>query len=218
MPWEEHERREVLEEIDSETDRLTVMVASLVELSRIEVGALDLKKEWCDVAEIFYGILPRVRRVLANRGLHTQFQDPLPLIYADHAQLGSVLFYLIENAARHSPDHSVIVVDMQAIVEDTTEKLRVQIIDHGIEIPEHEREKVFTAFHMQEQNYGNGLPLTICKRIIEAHQGDIWVKPTGGGGSCFVFTLPIHPQSLVHMGEKVPVRIESDAGSKDWRR
>jgi signal transduction histidine kinase len=214
MPWEEQERREVLEEIDSEADRLTVMVTSLVELSRIEVGALNLKKEWCDVAEVFHGIWPRIRRVLANRQLGTQFQEPLPLIYADHAQLGSVLFYLIENAARHSPDHSTIVVDMHVIVEDTTEKLRIQVIDHGIEIPEHEREKVFTAFHMQEQNYGNGLSLTICKRIVEAHQGKIWVESTNGGGSCFVFTLPIHSHSLVHMGEKVPVRIEGDAGSK----
>ena len=196
---DEQDRREVLEEIDSEADHLTILVSSLVELSRIEVGAFDLKKEWCDPVEIFYGVLPKVRRVLGNRTLRTQFQPHMSLIYADHTYLGSVLLNLVENAARHSQDHSDILVAIDIFKENSSEKLHVQVQDHGIGIPENKREQVFTAFQAQEQGYGNGLALAICKRIVEAHQGAIWVEGTEGGGSCFVFTLPVHPHSTKHV-------------------
>lgn len=195
-------RREVLEEIDSEADHLTVLVSSLVELSRIEVGALNLKKEWCDIAEIFNGIVPKVRRALANRALRQQIQPELRMIYVDHTQIGSVLLNLIENAARHSPDRSEILVTIDSLREDGIEKVVVQVQDHGVDIPEEQCESVFTAFQGQENSYGNGLALAICKRIIEAHQGTIAVKGTVGGGSCFVFKLPILPNTLLHTLEE----------------
>jgi Osmosensitive K+ channel histidine kinase len=191
-------RREVLEEIDSEADHLTVLVTSLVELSRIEVGALDLKKESCDIEEIFNGVVPKVRRVLANRELRRQIQPALRLVYVDHTQIGSVLLNLIENAARHSPDRSEILVTMGSLREDGVDKVVVQVQDHGVDIPEAQRESVFTAFQGQENSYGNGLALAICKRIVEAHQGTIAVKGTEGGGSCFVFKLPILPNTILH--------------------
>ena len=76
--WDEQDRRAMLEDIDSETDHLTVLINALVELSRIEMGALILEKEWCDIIEIVHGALPKLHRVLANRPVRTQFNHRYP--------------------------------------------------------------------------------------------------------------------------------------------
>ncbi len=159
--WDERDRLEMLEDIDSEADHLTVLVNALVELSRIEMGALILEKEWCDVIEVFYGALPKLKRVLANRTMRTQFQVQLPLIYADHAQLERVFYNLIENAARHSPDGTEITIILDTI-KDEPVTVCIQIIDQGVAIPEHERERIFSSFYSQ-RSYSNGLGLAICK-------------------------------------------------------
>jgi signal transduction histidine kinase/transcriptional regulator with GAF, ATPase, and Fis domain len=212
MPWSEQDRRDMLEEIDSETDHLTFQVSSLVELSRIEMGALTLKKEWCDVAEIFFGVLPKLKRVLANRQVKTDIPPRLPLIYADHAQLGQVFLNLVENAARHSPDHTEIAVEMEHIIEEDGEKLCVRVIDHGVGVPESERERIFVSFNSQP-SYGNSLALAICKGLIEAHQGEIRAEPATGGGSCFVFTLPLHPYNTNNLEEK-PLACSAEQDSR----
>ena len=195
VEWEEQDRQEMLEDIDSEADHLTVLVNALVELSRIEMGALILEKEWCDVVEVFYSALAKLKRVLANRQVHTQFQEHLPLVYADYAQLERVFYNLIENAARHSPDSTEITIVLDTIGEEPI-TVRVQVIDRGVDIPEHEREHIFSSFYSQRTS-SNGLGLAICKGIIDAHQGSIWVDAAEGGGSCFVFTLPTHPRPVV---------------------
>lgn len=201
LPWNEEDRTDMLEDIDSEADHLNVLVNALIELSRIEMGAMDLKQEWCDSVEIFYGVVPKLKRALAHRQLLPQLVSPLPLVYVDHARLGQVFINLIENATRHSPDFTDIHIIVDCVVEDV-EMLRVQVIDHGTQISEHECEHIFTSFQPQ-QSYGNGLALATCKGIIEAHQGHIWAEAADGGGSRFVFVLPIHPHTVVRMEEKL---------------
>jgi len=190
----------MLVEIDSEADHLTTQISSLVELSRIEMGALNLKKEWCDVAEIYHGVLPRLKRALANRVLKPSFQANLPLVYVDHAQMGRVFYNLIENAARHSLDQTEIDVIVDRVIDDNVEKVRVLVVDRGTVIPENERESIFVSFNRQP-SYGNSLALAICKGIIDAHQGRIWAETADGDGSRFVFTLPMYPYSATHTGE-----------------
>ena len=198
--WSDDDRRDMLEDIDSEADHLNVLVNALIELSRIEMGAMEVKREWCDISEIFYGVLPKLKRALAHRRLLPQIQSPLPLVYVDHARLAQVIFNLVENASRHSPDGTKIHVTID-VIPDENELLRVQIIDHGIKVLTHECERIFTTFQ-KEQSYGNGLALATCKGIIEAHQGHIWVEAVEGAGSRFVFTLPIRPQSGISQEER----------------
>ncbi len=102
VEWDEEIRREILEEIDAEADHLGVLVNALIEMSRIEMGALVLDKEWCDIVEVVHGVLLRLERALAGRPIRTQFQEQLPLIYADHVQVERVFYNLIEHALRHS--------------------------------------------------------------------------------------------------------------------
>ncbi len=193
VAWDEQDRREMLEDIDAETDHLTILVNALVEMSRIEMGALILEKEWCDVVEVVYGTLAKLAKVLAGHPMHVHALPHLPLIYVDHVQLERVCYNLIENAARHSPEQAEIVVTLDVV----SNMLRVQVLDQGCGIPEGERERIFKSFYGLH-SYGNGLGLAICKGIIEAHQGHIWVEAASDSGSCFIFTLPIYPHDGVY--------------------
>ena len=194
--WDEETRREILEDIDVEADHLNVLVHALIEMSRIEMGALALEKEWCDIIEIVHGAMIRLERVVSGRQVCLQVQPDLPLIYADHVQLERVFYNLIENAVRHSPDDQEILLTFEAMAETsadaTHDALRVRVIDRGEEVPVGERERIFKTFYGPNLR-GGGMGLAICRGIIEAHGGHIRVETAPDGhGSSFVFTLPIH--------------------------
>lgn len=192
IQWDEQTRQDILEEIDAEADHLTHLVNALIEMSRIEMGALILEKEWCDLVEIVHTTLARLTRLLASRSIQVEVcqELSLPLVQADYVQLERVLYNLLENAIRYSPHGAKIHIAVSA--EDTM--LHLRIIDHGPGVPETEREQIFKTFYSLD-NRGGGLGLAICRGIVAAHQGRIWVEPAQGGGSCFVFTLPLHPPS-----------------------
>jgi len=196
VEWDDQTRREILEDIDIETEHLSVLVNALVEMSRIEMGALVLDKEWCDVVEILHGALSRLERILAGRAIRTTVQPALPLIYADHVQLERVFYNLIENALRHSPVNTEILVSLDIVdkgaVDAPLQYLRAKVIDNGVAVSAGERERIFKTLYGLNLR-GSGLGLAICHGIIEAHQGHIDVESIPGEvGSCFVFTLPIH--------------------------
>jgi len=197
--WDEQMRLEILEDIDSEADHMYALVDSLIEMSRIDMGALVLAKEWCDLVEIVDNTLARAERLLAGHPVRTQFQSHLPLIQVDYVQLERVLHNLIENAVRHSPENAEIIFTIDSVAgekvgvalpEASQVFLRVQVIDHGSGVPESEREHIFKTFYSLDPQ-GIGLGLAICRGIVEAHQGRIWVEPAPDGGSCFIFVLPI---------------------------
>lgn len=189
VPWDEQMRHEMLEDIDVETDHLTALISELVEMSRIEMGALLLEKEWCDMIEVTHETLVRTRRVLGERKVQIHAQSDLPLLYIDRVQIGRVLYNLMENAACYSAEQSEIVIKIDSVSDSSSPvKVRVHLIGEGRGIPEHEQERIFKAFYGAHSR-GSGLGLAICKGIIEAHQGRIWVE-SAEKGSCFVFTLP----------------------------
>ena len=195
VDWDEQLRREILEDIDAGADHMYKLVNSLIEMSRIDMGALILEKEWCDLVEIVHNALARAERLLAGHPVRTQFHPHLPQVQVDYVQLEHVLFHLLENAVRHSPENAEIVIAVDslagdALPEDGHRFLRVQIIDHGSGVPEEERERIFKTFYSLDPQ-GIGLGLAICRGIIEAHRGRIWLEPAPDGGSCFMFTLPI---------------------------
>jgi signal transduction histidine kinase len=215
VPWDEEARREILAEVDEETDRLTDLVDALVEMSRIEMGALALEKEWCDAVEVVHGMLVRLERLLAGYTVKTDFEAQLPLIYADHVQLGKVFHRLLENAVHHSPPGSEILVKLDTIEAEPSpglapvSVLRAQVIDRGSGVPETERERIFKSFYSLSP-LGTGLGLAICKGIVEAHMGRIWVEPAASGGSCFVFTLPVSPYRNTSSDSRITRNSDSD--------
>ena len=141
----------------------------------------------------------------------------LPLIQADYVQLERVFYNLFENVASRSslveeqaevealPEITVTLtiingdseVEFHETSSETQEEsrrrmLRVQVTDHGPAVPEAERERLFKSFYPQGGSPGGGLGLAICRGIIEAHQGRIWVESASDGALCFAFTLPIY--------------------------
>ena len=195
VEWDEEMRREILEDIDAEADHLSVLVHALIEMSRIEMGALVLEKEWCDIIEIVHGAMIRLERILSGRHVRLNVQSDLPLIYADHVQLERVFYNLVENAARHSSDNQEILLSFETIVETVADSshdaLCVKVIDRGQEVPIVERERIFKTFYGLNLR-GSGMGLAICRGIVEAHGGRIGVESApDGNGSCYLFTLPI---------------------------
>ena len=196
IAWSEQDRRAMLEDIDIETDHLTVLVSALVELSRIEMGALILEREWCDIVEVAHGAAARLKRVLGPRIVRIQSRSSLPLIYIDHVQIERVFYNLIENAADRSPEEARILVSLDVTASEPR-VLRASVRDRGKTIPGDERERIFTTFHSM-QSYSKGLGLAICKGIVEAHQGRIWVEGAREDDTCFIFELPVHPYLVTH--------------------
>ncbi len=197
VEWDEKTRYEMLVDIDAEADHLHSLINSMVEMSRIEMGALALEKEWCDLVEIVHNTVAHISRALAGYHIRTEFEPDLPLVNVDYLQLKRVFYNLLENAARHSPREEGILISASTVTLDSGEGyaerppryIRVSVSDRGVGIAEDERERVFKSFYSLDGH--TGLGLAICRGIIEAHQGRIWVESTPGGGACFIFVLPV---------------------------
>ncbi len=214
LVWDEALRRETLEDINEETDRLTTLVSALLEMSRIQGGALRLQTEWCDLAEIIHTVLDRLQKVTRYHRVVCELSGTLPLVQADFMQLDRVLSNLVENAVKYSPEGTEITV----VAETRGAEVWVSVLDEGVGIAPEERERIFEKFYRvkprracasQERRGGteaegrmserhlpslagsSGLGLAICQGIVLAHGGRIWVEPRSKGGSRFLFTLPL---------------------------
>jgi K+-sensing histidine kinase KdpD len=206
MTWDEATYREILEDINTESDHLEVLVTDLIEMSRIEMGALVLEKEWCDILEVLYGAVARLESVVGERRVlfHTGsgFQSVLPLVYADHVQLERAFFYLVENVAHDTEDIIELQANVEVVVMEEAEYLRVQVIDCGKGIPVEEWERIFKTFyrprtHGNGHSYGSGLGLAISQGIVDAHHGRMYVEAIldDKEHSCFTCILPLHHQN-----------------------
>jgi len=188
---------ELLAEVNTEADRLTALVNALVDMSRIEMGALVLEKSWCDIVEILDGALTRQKCLTAGHPLRIHLPPDLPLIYADYAQLEKVFINLIGNAVHRSPagGEIAVVIDADEGAAFPVPALRIRISDQGQPVSADEQDQLFKTFY-GSNGHGLGLSLAICQGIIEAHQGKIAVEEViDGRRTCFTFVIPAHPQS-----------------------
>ncbi len=189
-------RGEFLSVINEETDRLNDFIGDMVELARVEAGALNLRNEWSAVPEIIQAALCRAEPLLADFNIKILLEENLPLIRADSKALAQVLYNLLENAAKYSSEKPNVEISVK---RDDGENLVFAVADEGRGIAENLREKVFDKFFRINQavaeahaTRGTGLGLAIAKGIVEAHGGAISV---GDGinqtGARFSFTVPV---------------------------
>lgn len=190
VQWDEEARRSFALAIEHEADRLNRLVGNLLDMSRIEGGALKPEKEWYPVDELIHDILGHMQPLLRDRTVRTDLPEDLPPVELDYLQIDQVLTNLLENAARYTPPGSPI--EVSAHVED--EEMVISVADRGPGIPDVDLERIFDKFYRvlgTQRTTGSGLGLAVCKGLVEAHGGRIWAENREGGGAVFRFTLPI---------------------------
>jgi two-component system, OmpR family, sensor histidine kinase KdpD len=176
-----------------EAERLNRLVGNLLQMTRLESGAVKVEKEWQPLEEVIGTTLLRLERLLIDHPLKTNLPDDLPLVPIDGVLIEQVLVNLLENAVKYTPTNEAI--ELSAWQEK--EAVCVEIADHGTGIPTGEEEHIFDKFYRLRPTTasGVGLGLAISRAIIEAHGGHIWVINRAEGGAEFRFTLPLgeHP-------------------------
>lgn len=189
ITWSEEERRDLLSAIDEETDRLNQLVANLLDLSRIEAGALRPELDWYNLSEAIYGAVDRVESLLRGHRLSIDIPEGLPAFRFDFIEIVQVLVNLLDNAAKYSPADSMIHLSVHRIPD----AVEVAVRDEGPGIPRGEEERIFDKFYRVEATnraIGSGVGLAICRGIVEAHGGRIRAERNQGRGSTIRFTLP----------------------------
>jgi two-component system sensor histidine kinase KdpD len=183
-------RRELLETIDEEADRLNRLVRNLLDMTRLESGAVAAKKEWQPLEEVVGAALTRVEPLLAGREIATVIPADFPMVPLDTVLVEQVLVNILENALKYTPHDSPVSISARldggaAVVE---------VADRGPGVPPADLEKVFEKFYRSPRVggvSGAGLGLAICRAIIAVHGGRMWAANREGGGAAFCFTLPI---------------------------
>lgn len=187
--YDEATRRELLEVVSDEAERLDRLVANLLSLSRVEAGTLQPDLQAVDLEELLTDRVRRLARVLQDVHLDTDLPDVLPLVDADYTLTDQIITNLLENAARHSPPQSTIRID----VTENGDEVEIAISDQGPGVPPDDRATVFEPFRSGATSRSTGIGLAISKAIVEAHGGHITVgDATRGQGARFAFTLPAH--------------------------
>jgi two-component system, OmpR family, sensor histidine kinase KdpD len=184
--------REALEAIDGETDRLTALVANLLDMSRIEQGILRARIQGVDLAEVLSGIVDRLRHRQPDLEIRIAIDPRASIVRADPVFLDRVLNNLLENAAKAAADTPSSPIEVQAGV--TGPRAIVRVVDHGGGVPYSEREQLFYPFYQLDHRHprlGTGLGLPIAKGFLSLMEGEIWIEDTPGGGATFAFSLPL---------------------------
>jgi len=184
---EEGTRRELVEAICDEAERLERLVRNLLDMTRLESGAVQLKRDWVPVEEIVLGALARLERYLGGRRVATDGLAQLPLVYVDPVLLEQLFVNLIENATKYTPDGTAIEIAGRSVDDSVT----VEVADRGAGIPPGMEEQVFERFRRGVTGVpGVGLGLAIARAVARAHEGTLTAANRAGGGAVFVLSLP----------------------------
>jgi len=183
----------MLETICEEADRLERLVRNLLDMTRLESGALVVKRQWMPLEEIVGSALTRLESQLQGRPVRTDLPDDLPLVSADAVLLEQVFVNLLENAAKYTPDGSPIEIAAHGRANGQGGSITIEVSDRGPGIPPGSESRLFEKFFRGPQagSTSAGLGLAICRGVVGAHGGTIIAANRPGGGAVFRMTLPI---------------------------
>ncbi|KPI16357.1 PAS/PAC sensor signal transduction histidine kinase [Actinobacteria bacterium OK074] len=194
--WErftDDQKRLMLETVDADADRVTRLIAELLDISRIDSGRLEVRRQPVDIgAAVGRHIQAYVAAGQPVDRFLLRIEQPLPDLWADPDKVDQVLGNLLENAVRHG--EGTVTIDVrpsESFREGEDVCTSVTVSDEGPGIPEESMNRVFTRFWRGSKRGGTGLGLYIVKGIVEAHGGTITVGRAPGGGAEFRFTLPV---------------------------
>jgi signal transduction histidine kinase len=194
--WDAGARAEFLRIIDEEADRLRELIDNLLDSSRLETGTLGMTREPTRVGPLIRDTTYRTQSAYPDMPLSLEIPDDLPVLHVDSTRISQVLDNLLSNAQKYAPGAPVV---LRVGLEP--DRLRIDVHDQGPGIPAEHLPHLFQRFYRvpdsQRSVRGTGLGLYICRKIIEAHGGEIGVESKAGTGTRFFFTLPIEPREPV---------------------
>jgi two-component system sensor histidine kinase KdpD len=196
---DEATRRSLIAMAREEAERLNRLVGNLLEMTRIEAGALRAAEEPCDIQEVISAALDRLGSRLEGRPVTVE--APSVLAPMDFVLMIQVLSNLLDNALKYSPSGTPI--EVEAHVFDGA--LEISVMDRGFGVPPEDLGRIFDKFyrvHRPAGISGTGLGLAICKGIVEAHRGRIWALNRPGGGTIFTVALPCEQTEATAGSEK----------------
>jgi two-component system, OmpR family, sensor histidine kinase KdpD len=184
------ERRELAQAIQEEADRLNRLVQNLLEMTRLESGGVQVRKDWHPLEEVVGSALARVEKHLGRRRVEIRLPPDLPLVPLDPLLVEQVLINLLDNAIKYAPSDAPI--EISAAVEG--QAVSVTVADRGPGFAPGEETRVFEKFYRGQdagKRSGAGLGLAIARGMVEVHGGQIVAESRPGGGALFRFSLPL---------------------------
>ncbi|HTP01217.1 MAG TPA: sensor histidine kinase KdpD [Anaerolineales bacterium] len=183
-------QRSLIHTAREEADRLNRLVGNLLDMTRIEAGAMKVKLEACDVEDLVGTAIGQMEERLEGRTISVNIPADTPMARVDFVLIVHVLNNLLDNALKYSPKDSPLEIQGRRAQNE----IQITVMDRGIGIPRDDLQKVFDKFHRvqrPEQVTGTGLGLSICRGIVEAHGGRIWAEERRGGGTCVTIAVPM---------------------------
>jgi hypothetical protein len=189
--FSDDQKRVMLETVNADADRVTRLITELLDVSRIESGRMEVRRQLVDVPE-------RARKIIAGRVASGEAEDrfrleaaaDLPETWLDADKVDQILGNLVENAVRHGAGIVTVVIQRAPVAGDQPEAVTVSVRDQGEGIPPEMALRVFRQFWRGKRRGGTGLGLYIVKGLVEAMDGEISVARAPGGGAEFRFTVP----------------------------
>jgi two-component system sensor histidine kinase KdpD len=193
-------QQELIKAIYEEAEHLNAIIRNILDMTRLESGAITVKKEWQSLEEIIGGVLNRFSEKLKDHTISIDLPSDVPLVPFDPLLIEQVLMNLLENAVKYTPRGSLL--ELNASVKG--ENLQIELADRGPGITSGEEKRIFEKFVRGSVSKGGiGLGLTICKAIIDAHGGHIWAENRPGGGAVFRFTVPLDGKPRLPEAENI---------------
>lgn len=192
IPHSEEARLEFLQIIEEESEKLQKLIENLLDSSRMQTSGFTIEKKSINMVQLVQKVVEKMQPIKDTHSLLPSLDSSLPLVPGDAWRIEQVLNNLIDNAIKYSAPNSLITIKGDIKGDD----LQISVIDEGRGISRVELSNIFEAFYRIQDSYsqkvrGAGLGLAVCRAIIEAHGGRIWVESDPGKGSVFSFTLPL---------------------------
>jgi two-component system sensor histidine kinase KdpD len=196
--WEPEEQLDFNQTIQMEGFRLQELIDHLLDLSRLEAGILPISPEPVSIQEIMDDAMPQFQVLTSGKKLTLQIPSHLPLVFADTKRISQVLVNLVRNSSTYAPRGT----EIKITANIQKGFVKINVIDQGPGIPPSDHKRVFRAFQRgvvgdKELLKGAGLGLAICKGLVDAHNGRIWINRKSTPGTTISFTLPIYQEVVI---------------------
>jgi two-component system sensor histidine kinase KdpD len=192
----------LLQNIAGQANRLGRLVDQLLDVSQIEAGALRLDREWNELPALLADAVIGIHALYGSKRVRIAIPPDPPLLFVDKDRFVQVLYNLLDNACKYTPPGSPVEIAAAWTAADVT----IGVADHGAGVRAAERESIFTRFYRAGGSAtagvrSIGLGLAICRGIVAAHGGRIWVEDNAGAGSIFRFMIPLVAERTTEIGE-----------------